>query len=345
MTMAEFIRYNKFENVQRDRGKFWRTSFVACKFFLKIPTNNGVAMLSQIVEWVFSQDVYFNFNSVQCALVLEDYAPALRCGFVSRKKGASSIGEEKKEGKKRKKGRKERREEKKEGKKRKKGRKERREEKKEGKKRKKGRKERREEKKEGKKRKKGRKERREEKKEGKKRKKGRKESNTMYRTTETIEYTNLLCRDGRTGDMLNTHRLWHSSSRSTMNACHALSLFKASSAWGQRARQTVNTSIASPHTDMSSWSASGWVAPSGGGVGAALTFAFSWAQCISSLVEWTRQRAPLLAAHAIFWTARTVFRSGKVSVACNRPVHLGCHRQSYRSVVIKQSPQDTITNF
>ena len=34
-------------------------------------------------------------------LVLEDYAPALRVrGFVSRKKGARSMGEEKKEGKK-----------------------------------------------------------------------------------------------------------------------------------------------------------------------------------------------------------------------------------------------------
>ena len=44
----------------------------------------------------------FNFNSVQRALVLEDYAPpALRVqGFVSRKKGARSMGEEKKEGKK-----------------------------------------------------------------------------------------------------------------------------------------------------------------------------------------------------------------------------------------------------
>ena len=42
----------------------------------------------------------FNFNSVQRTLVLEDYAPpALRVqGFVSRKKGARSMGEEKKEG-------------------------------------------------------------------------------------------------------------------------------------------------------------------------------------------------------------------------------------------------------
>ena len=45
---------------------------------------------------------YFNFNSVQLALVLEDYEPpALRVqGFVSRKKGARSMVEEKKEGKK-----------------------------------------------------------------------------------------------------------------------------------------------------------------------------------------------------------------------------------------------------
>ena len=43
-------------------------------------------------------NLYFNF--VQRALVLEDYAPALRVrGFVSRKKGARSMGEEKKEGK------------------------------------------------------------------------------------------------------------------------------------------------------------------------------------------------------------------------------------------------------
>ena len=40
-----------------------------------------------------------NFNSVQRALVLEDYVPALRVrGFVSRKKGTRSMGEEKKEG-------------------------------------------------------------------------------------------------------------------------------------------------------------------------------------------------------------------------------------------------------
>ena len=44
----------------------------------------------------------FNFNSVQLALVLEDYEPpALRVqGFVSREKGARSIVEEKKEGEK-----------------------------------------------------------------------------------------------------------------------------------------------------------------------------------------------------------------------------------------------------
>ena len=40
-----------------------------------------------------------NFNLVQRALVLEDYAPALGVGgFVGRKKGARSMGEEKKEG-------------------------------------------------------------------------------------------------------------------------------------------------------------------------------------------------------------------------------------------------------
>ena len=48
--------------------------------------------------------LYFNFNLVQRALVLEDYAPALGVGggggFVSRKKGARSMGEEKKVGKK-----------------------------------------------------------------------------------------------------------------------------------------------------------------------------------------------------------------------------------------------------
>ena len=47
--------------------------------------------------------IRFNFNSVQLALdVLEDYEPpALRVkGFVSRKKGARSMGEEKKEGEK-----------------------------------------------------------------------------------------------------------------------------------------------------------------------------------------------------------------------------------------------------
>ena len=53
---------------------------------------------------VAASGVYFNFNfnSVQLALVLEDYEPpALRVqGFVSRKKGARSIVEEKKEGEK-----------------------------------------------------------------------------------------------------------------------------------------------------------------------------------------------------------------------------------------------------
>ena len=43
----------------------------------------------------------FNFNLIQRALVLEDYAPALGvAGFVSRKKGARSKGKEEKEGKK-----------------------------------------------------------------------------------------------------------------------------------------------------------------------------------------------------------------------------------------------------
>ena len=42
----------------------------------------------------------FNFNSVQRALILDDYVPALQVrGFVSRKKGARSMGEENKEGK------------------------------------------------------------------------------------------------------------------------------------------------------------------------------------------------------------------------------------------------------
>ena len=48
----------------------------------------------------------FNFNLVQRALVLGDYAPALGVwegGVVSRKKGARSLGEEKKEGEKKKK--------------------------------------------------------------------------------------------------------------------------------------------------------------------------------------------------------------------------------------------------
>ena len=44
---------------------------------------------------------HFNFNLIQRALVLEDYAPALGvAGFVSRKKGARSKGKEEKEGKK-----------------------------------------------------------------------------------------------------------------------------------------------------------------------------------------------------------------------------------------------------
>ena len=43
----------------------------------------------------FCKDVNFNFNLIQRALVLEDYAPALGvAGFVSRKKGARSKGKE-----------------------------------------------------------------------------------------------------------------------------------------------------------------------------------------------------------------------------------------------------------
>ena len=49
--------------------------------------------------WLENVKSFFNFNSAQLALVLEDYAPALRVrGFVSTKKGARSIGEETKEG-------------------------------------------------------------------------------------------------------------------------------------------------------------------------------------------------------------------------------------------------------
>ena len=50
-------------------------------------------------------NLQLHFNSVQRALVLEDYAPpALRVqGFVSREKGARSMGEEKKERKEKKK--------------------------------------------------------------------------------------------------------------------------------------------------------------------------------------------------------------------------------------------------
>ena len=49
-----------------------------------------------------SRNNIVNFNSVQRAFVLEDYAPpALRVqGFVSREKGARSMGQEKKEGEK-----------------------------------------------------------------------------------------------------------------------------------------------------------------------------------------------------------------------------------------------------
>ena len=43
----------------------------------------------------------FNFNCVQRAIVLEDYTSTgtVGAGFVSREKGARSMGEEKKEGK------------------------------------------------------------------------------------------------------------------------------------------------------------------------------------------------------------------------------------------------------
>ena len=55
---------------------------------LKIAFNNAFRMMHN-----------FNFNLIQRALVLEDYAPALGvAGFVSRKKGARSKGKEEKEG-------------------------------------------------------------------------------------------------------------------------------------------------------------------------------------------------------------------------------------------------------
>ena len=57
-------------------------------------------VIMNVGRWGFFN---FNFNSVQRSLVLEDYAPALRVrGFVSRKKCARSMGEEKKEGEKKK---------------------------------------------------------------------------------------------------------------------------------------------------------------------------------------------------------------------------------------------------
>ena len=55
---------------------------------------------SIITKWRVSICFNFNFNLIQRALVLEDYAPALGvAGFVSRKKGARSKGKEEKEGK------------------------------------------------------------------------------------------------------------------------------------------------------------------------------------------------------------------------------------------------------
>ena len=63
-------------------------------FFGQLYTSEGIKPDPQKVK-------DFNFNLIQRALVLEDYAPALGvAGFVSRKKGARSKGKEEKEGKK-----------------------------------------------------------------------------------------------------------------------------------------------------------------------------------------------------------------------------------------------------
>ena len=65
---------------------------------------SGSSLLSDkrgFLVMMFVYSLYFNFNLIQRALVLEDYAPALGvAGFVSRKKGARSKGKEEKEGKK-----------------------------------------------------------------------------------------------------------------------------------------------------------------------------------------------------------------------------------------------------
>ena len=93
-----------------------------------------------------------------------------------------------------------------------------------------------------------------------------------------------------------------------MNCCHALSLFRASSDCGHRARHTDKTSRASRHTLISSWSGCLKVdSPVGL---AAPPLGFSWALWISSLVACTNCRLPLLADHAIFCTDFTVLRSG-----------------------------------
>ena len=63
--------------------------------------NDKPACIGYYLCYRFIRFFNFNFNLIQRALVLEDYAPALGvAGFVSRKKGARSKGKEEKEGKK-----------------------------------------------------------------------------------------------------------------------------------------------------------------------------------------------------------------------------------------------------
>ena len=66
----------------------------------KCPTSTVSVSVKLPIFARICHTVYFNFNLIQRALVLEDYAPALGvAGFVSRKKGARSKGKEEKEGK------------------------------------------------------------------------------------------------------------------------------------------------------------------------------------------------------------------------------------------------------
>ena len=90
MYVHVFASSTREDNTKKPKGSFHSQPF----FHKRVVCYFGT------VNFMFIYYFNFNFNLIQRALVLEDYAPALGvAGFVSRKKGARSKGKEEKEGK------------------------------------------------------------------------------------------------------------------------------------------------------------------------------------------------------------------------------------------------------